>query len=222
MMTKRTFNNKTALAYCLKLTENGTKLSVRWDGGFDTLFMQLYLDNRLFIDGKRSQMLSQYITKHIQNRVTEDGFQPPGYLEFDRENARFVGRNMYSREAGKQAHFGFEIQVASDLWFDELLIEVLSEYAATPTIDVQFSLQHGPIIPDIYTTLQNELIEQLEPKVEEFMEGCEEILVLHERLLVGRHEFNDKDGMLTYCLSHLSYSYEKVTETDIVIRLKAK
>lgn len=222
MITKKTFNNKSALAYCLKLTGKGTKLSARWDGGFDALCIQLHLDNRLFIDGKRSQMLSQYIAKHIQHRITEDGFQPPGYLDFDRENAHFVGRDMYSQEAEKQGFFEFKVQIPSDLWFDEVLIEIQSVYAATPTIDFQFSLQNGPVLPDTYTAIQNELAEQLEPKVEEFMDGDEEILVLHERLWVGRHEFVDRHGMLTYHLTQLKYSYEKVTETDIVIDLKAK
>ncbi|MCT1526089.1 hypothetical protein ACS126_03500 [Sphingobacterium lactis] len=224
MITQKTFSNKEALAYCLKLTEKGAKLSARWDGGFETLCIQLYLDERLFIDGKRSQKLSRYIAKHIVHKKVE-AFQPPGYIQFDRVSARLLGRDMYSLEAEEQGRFEFEVKVPSDLWFDKVLIEIESVYGAAPTTIFEFSFQNGPIIPEMYTVLQDQLIARLTPEVERFLEEImekKEILVLGDRFVLSRDEFNKEGGMLKYKLNQLSYTYEKVAQSSIIIDFKSR
>lgn len=224
MTMKKTMDNESALAYCLELTKNGEKLSAGWDGAnFEESLVWLHLDDRYIIDGEKNRQLIDYIAKEIKYIMPEDRLQLPGHLWFNREDARFVGVDKYYHKDSNIGRFDFKITVPADLWFDEVLIDIQSIYAATPTIEVQFILNNGPVVREMYANYQNQIIEQLESKVIRFMlmEDREEILVLHERTLIKRDEFKEKDGVLSYFLNQLTYSYEKFTVIDIIIDLKA-
>lgn len=118
-------NYQAILEKCQKLTENGERLMVSWNGGGDEGFFELRLDDNMLEDdyGKEDSIID-LVEEHLGYGGFSGSFNVSGEVEYDREEYCFTGTDDYNESESATCGCDIKITVPEGLWFDSLAVDI--------------------------------------------------------------------------------------------------
>jgi hypothetical protein len=214
----RNFDFNAMQAHCDELTKDGKELSVNWDGGGDSGWYTLMLDDQeiLSLSSLEDDIL-EYIAWQLGYGSFAGAFSTEGSAIYDREAKCFTGTDYYSESDEAVLECSIEIDIPEGIWFDRLIIETESN-GGHDYLHTQISLQivNGPY-PEDFNEISVDVARQTNEKLMQALEHIENFAGVWDTFTIPRKEFEARDGVLRGRIKNLNYSFNLNEAKDICI-----
>lgn len=203
--------------YCDRVTKNGTKLSIAWDGGNDSGWFALQKNDEVIEELTPIQEEILMLARRVVGYGSFAGdFTTTGEAVYNREEKSFVGQDDYSQSDTASLTCQLGVEIPDDIWFDRLDMEIDGDHSIDVT--AQFIIMNGPYT-HIHKDWEKKLKEVLTPQIENAVYELQEYSGIREEISIPYADFELKKRKACYCIDTLSYSYYQDTTTNILISL---
>lgn len=219
-MRKEQITIKQILDWCLKKTEEGSEVILKWDGGGDSGWVHLE------VDGTDSEVAEAEALVDMMNDQLDYGswageYSASGEAYFDPESKMFEGVDYYSETDSASADCSIEIRIPKHIHFDSL--EILTEDQEC-NVTISFIIRNGFQHPEA-RALEIKLAEELGKEISEAarldVEDEDDIDGYYETYDLNRDSDFVIDGNdLVHTLTHIMYSKRYTTEKEVGINLQ--
>lgn len=219
-MSKENLTVKDVLDWCLKKTEEGSEIVLKWDGGGDSGWVHLEVDGEDSNDDEAEWLVDEMYDK-LDYGSWAGEYSASGEAPFDPETKMFQGTDYYTETDSVNAECKIEIRIPKHIHFDDLEIHTQDEEC---NVEVTFGIRNGFDHPDTEA-----LIEQLEERLSsEIYEAAkadvdeeDEIDSFWETYSLSREsDFTEDGNDLVHVMNHVTYSKRYTTENHVEIDLK--
>lgn len=214
-------NNKNPIIkFCDELTQSGNELAITWEGGGDSGFCELKLNDESIDEPKEivDQILN--LAYDTLGYSSFDGnFSTSGKALYDTEFKCFVGTDYYEYSESDIHNCNIQIRIPESLWFESIRIQYEADsdgimYEA----NFEFLIDNGPRAL-VHENLEAKIKEQLEILLQKEIDGIPHLNNIWEEFTVARDEFENDGDDLVYHIEEIGYSYYKQDPTEICISL---
>lgn len=204
---------------CDQLTQGGDKLSIAWDGGNDSGWVYLKLnDNQIELMTDIDEQLIRLAEDVLSYGSFDGDFSVDGEAIYNPELKCFEGTDTYCGKLQDLKECAIEIRVPESIWFDrlELRIEIYDDFDQNATAFLR--VLNGPF-PRGYDKLEIAISNSVKSALDEEIRTIEEFRGVWEAYSIPRKEFQKNGRDIVYVLNKFEYSYGYVKETDVTIPL---
>lgn len=219
-MSEEQITIKQILDWCLKKTEEGSEVILKWDGGGDSGWVHLEVDES-DSDDAEAEALVDMMNDQLDYGSWAGEFSASGEAYFDPKTKMFQGVDYYSETDSASADCNIEIRIPKYIHFDNL--EILTEDQEC-NVTVSFGIRNGFQHPEAQA-LEIKLAEELRDKISEAagldVEDEDDIDGYYETYdLIRDSDFVIDGDDLVHTMTHVMYSKRYTTEKDVQIDLQ--
>lgn len=219
-MSEEQITIKQILDWCLKKTEEGSEVVLKWDGGGDSGWVNLEVDETESEDAE-AEALIDMMNDQLDYGSWAGEFSASGEAHFDPKTKMFQGIDYYSETDSASADCSIEIRIPKYIHFDSL--EILTEDQEC-NVTVSFSIRNGFQHPEA-KALEIKLAEELGDKISEAagldVEDQDDIDGYYQTYdLLRNSDFVIDDNDLVHTMTHVMYSKRYTAEKDVEINLQ--
>lgn len=220
MSEQKEITIKQILDWCLKKTEEGSEVILKWDGGGDSGWVHLEVDGEDSNDAEAERLVDMMYDQ-LDYGSWAGEFSASGEAPFDPETQMFQGTDYYTETDTTNAECKIEIRIPKHIHFDDLEIHTQDESCS---VDVTFGIRNGFDHPDTEA-----LVEQLQERLSsEFMEAAKADVEDEDDIdgfwetynLFRESDFTVDGDDLVHVMQHVTYSKRYTTENYVEIDLK--
>lgn len=214
------FNEAEALAYCNQLTKNDETLIIKWDGGNDSGYFQVFLDDKeLDPTDEQVERLIMFVDTRIGYGSFAGDFWTQGEVEFKKYESRFYGIDTLCKTETETNNCEIEIYLPNDIWFDELRLQIYHQGFKAETINAELVVNNGPFT-DYHRQLAENVMEDFKAKVASFIECHHENISVWYEQQIPLDNFTKIKNRLCHTIKELIIEVERGNEEEIIINLK--
>jgi hypothetical protein len=215
---KYEITNKAVLAWCKDLHEQGFDLTMTWDGGNDSGFVEFIVDK----SDKTDQDL-EYI-EYLENQCYDEldygswagEFHAQGEASFDPEQNAFVGTDYYAEDTDIKLDCNIRLAVPKDVWFDRLEVHI-EDYDINVSSDLVIingfkSSGHDAAVINLNNSIHDQ--------VDDIISGIENYRSMWTDITVDYSEFTPEGDEMVHYIYSLEVGTEDATEKGIHISLE--
>ncbi|HWV72881.1 MAG TPA: hypothetical protein VN040_14230 [Pseudosphingobacterium sp.] len=213
------YNYAAIAAHCDKLTKKGDKLSIAWDGGNDSGWVYLKLnDNQMDNMTAIEEQLIRLAEDVLAYGSFDGDFSVEGEAEYNPAHKCFEGTDSYSGKLQVIKDCAIEISIPESIWFDrlELRFEIDDEYDQETTASLR--VLNGPF-PLGYNRLELKIANSVRCALNEEIRTKEDFRGVWQQYSIPRKEIQEKGKKLVYILNQFEYSSAYVKEKEVEIPL---
>lgn len=213
------FTSEEALEYCNELTKNGEKLAVTWEGGNDSGFYTVLVnDKELDWQDERVDRLVQFIDEEIGYGSFAGDFSTDGSLEFIKEQQCFQGFDCYMGPENDIGECDIHIDLTTDIWFDEVRLHIDSDEDHNDEIRIELVVNNGPLTKK-HAHLEKKATESFSTEIEAFIQENTQVKRIWYQHVIPRGLFTKKGKKLRHIIKEIPFSYDHVDERPVIISL---
>jgi hypothetical protein len=204
---------------CDELTKDGKELIITWDGGNDSGSFYTQLDGTVFISEKYDlDPIEEYVCNHLGYGSFAGDFNTNGELKYNRETKCFEGTDNYSTSETEDYMCRLKVSVPTDIWFDQLHINIEMEKEDKPEVVSTFIIANGPRT-DRHTKFEKRIETHVKRQVTRMSNKMHDFISLFEDFRISKREFHERENKLVFVIKKLTYSYDFTKDNDIQIYL---
>ena len=219
MSEEKEITIKQILDWCLKKTEEGSEVVLKWDGGGDSGWVHIEVDGEDSTDPEAERLVDMMYDQ-LDYGSWAGEFSASGEAPFDAETQMFQGTDYYSETDSTNVKTKIEIRVPKHIHFDDIDINTQDEDC---NVDVTFGIRNGFDHPDT-DSLARELETMLSEKILEAakadVEDEDDIDGFWENYQIFRSDFTEEGNDLVHVMEDITYSKRHTTENYVEIDLK--
>lgn len=219
MSEEKEITIKQILDWCLKKTQEGSEVILKWDGGGDSGWVHLEVDEQDSSDPEAERLVDMMYDQ-LDYGSWAGEFSASGEAPFDAETQMFQGTDYYTETDSTVATAKIEIRIPKHIHFDDIDINTQDEEC---NVDVSFGIRNGFDHPDT-ESLAKELETMLSEKILEAaiadVEDENDIDGFWENYQIFRTDFTEEGNDLVHVMEDITYSKRHTTENDVEIDLK--
>lgn len=219
-MSKENLSVKDVLDWCLKKTEEGSEVVLKWDGGGDSGWVHLEVDGEDSNDDEAEWLIDQmYDTLDYGSWAGE--YSASGEAPFDPDTKMFQGTDYYTETDSTNVECKIEIRIPKHIHFDDLEIHTQDEEC---NVDVTFGIRNGFDHPDaeaLIEQLQERLSSEIYEAARADVDDEDEIDSFWETYSLFREsDFTEDGDDLVHVMNHITYSKRHTSENYVEINLE--
>lgn len=220
MSEEKQITIKEILDWCLKKTEEGSEVVLKWDGGGDSGWVHLEVDGEDSSDAE-AEALVDMMYDQLDYGSWAGEFSASGEAPFDPETKMFQGTDYYSETDSAAADCKIEIRIPKYIHFDDLEIHTEDiECVTTVSFGIRNGFEH-PEAAALEIKLAEELRDQIVEAAEADVEDEDDIDGFYETYHLFRDsDFTEDGNDLVHTMTHVMYSKRYTTEKDAFINLQ--
>lgn len=219
-MSKKDLSVKDVLDWCLKKTEEGSEVVLKWDGGGDSGWVHLEVDGEDSNDDEAEWLIDEmYDTLDYGSWAGE--YSASGEAPFDPETKMFQGTDYYTETDSANAKAKIEIRIPKHIHFDDLEIHTQDEEC---NVEVTFGIRNGFDHPDaeaLVKQLQERLSSEIYEAAKANVDDEDEIDGFWETYSLFREsDFTEDGDDLVHVMNDITYSKRHTSENYVEINLE--
>lgn len=193
--------------YCDQITDDGSELSVKWDGGNDSGFFELCLDDKEIPSGEGIACdLLTLIEEHLGYGSFAGDFSTEGRLIYNRETKCFEGQDIYGETEDTFRDCKLPIVIPSHIWFDRILVELdYQEGHAGNTVSLTLLVNNGPVLP-VHKEWERRYEIELDRLFRQEVEQIEDLTGVWDTVELDTGNFSPHGTQLLCNLTRFTYS----------------
>ncbi|MBN8877762.1 MAG: hypothetical protein J0I32_09475 [Sphingobacteriales bacterium] len=214
------------LRRCEELTRNGESLAITWNGGNDSGYHNIEINNqKINSPGEIDEVIIDLVAKQAGYGSFTGNFSTDGQVIYNPENKCFQGKDNYSESGWDEHSCEILIEIPQELWFDRLDIAIEQLYDENAFAEASFLVINGPYTPmhnsyqqSIQETIDDRVATEVEKIVQEHTEIAD-TLEINTAFSINFNEFQLEKGKYIHKINSLDYSYQNRIVSDITISL---
>lgn len=216
--------SKDVINWCNQQVDEGKELKFTWEGGGDSGWANLVLDDNTIEVVGYSDVLLNGIYEELDYGSWAGEFYASGEAIYNKEEQAFVGIDDYSEDETITHDCQIELSVPNTLWYDSINIRIEVNYDDIPDIIVDFVVKNGFITQEhheIAHLLAKELSTKVMDEVEDFSKN-NEFRSIWEQIVLNRLEGVEIPGFVKHEITSLSMGTTHSQEKSIYLQLIEK
>jgi hypothetical protein len=185
---------KDVINWCNQQVDEGKELKFTWEGGGDSGWANLVVDdNNIEVVGY-SDVLLEGIYEELDYGSWAGEFYASGEAIYSKEEQAFIGIDDYSEDGNEAHECNIVFRIPEHLWYDSIQIRIEcndGDNVDDETVSVRFIIKNGFITDEhvsLATLLEKQLLEEIREEVKVFEEYNE------FRSIWQSNSFNIEDG----------------------------
>ena len=219
MSEEKEITIKQILDWCLKKTEEGSEVVLKWDGGGDSGWVHIEVDGEDSSDPE-AESLVDMMYDQLDYGSWAGEFSASGEAPFDPDTKMFQGTDYYTETDSTDAKANIEIRIPKHIHFDDVDIETQDEEC---NVNVTFGIRNGFDHPDtesLVKELETMLSEKILEAAKADVEDEDDIDGFWENYQIFRTDFTEDGNDLVYVIEHITYSKRETSENYVEINLE--
>lgn len=224
-MSKKDFTIQQIIDWCDKMTAEGKRPILKWEGGGDSGWVYMEdEDGERLDDVPEAEWLVDKMYDELDYGSWAGEFSANGEAEYSVESKCFEGTDYYSEEQNSSCPSNIRIEIPAFIPFDRLEIETEDEEIG---VSCALSLDNGYVHPashDVMTSLEEQLKEDISAAVDEHYksdsEDPDEFNNFYNHYVIDRNEFKREGDMMVHILKEVGFNVHQTEEKGIRIDLK--
>jgi hypothetical protein len=219
MSEEKDITIKQILDWCLKKTEEGSEVILKWDGGGDSGWVHLEVDEEDSNDAEAERLIDMMYDQ-LDYGSWAGEFSASGEAPFDPETKMFQGTDYYTETDSTNVKTKIEIRIPKHIHFDDIDIQTQDENCS---VDVTFGIRNGFDHPDtealtkeLETMLSDKILEAAQSDVEDE----DDIDGFWENYQIFKTDFIEDGDELVYVMEDIVYSKRHTIENYVEINLE--
>lgn len=213
---------KEIIDWCNQQVDEGKELKFTWDGGSDSGYAELLLDDEQ-VSNEFSDALMDGIYEELDYGSWAGEFSASGEAVYSKEEQAFEGTDYYE-ETDTVGHFcSIILNIPSTLWYDtiQIRIETEDEYVNENDITVRFIVKNGFLTEEhtnVAQMLEDQLLNDVSNEVEMFSKNnC--FRSIWETIELKREEGVSVPGFVKHEITNINMGTVKEEEKIIYLKL---
>lgn len=219
MSEEKEITIKQILEWCLKKTQEGSEVILKWDGGGDSGWVHLEVDQEDSNDPEAERLIDMMYDQ-LDYGSWAGEFFASGEAPFDAETQMFKGTDYYTDTDTTNVKTKIEIRVPKHIHFDNIDINTESEDC---DVDVTFGIRNGfdhPNIESLTKELETMLSEEILEAAKDDVDDESEIGGFWSDYNIFRSDFKEDGDDLVYILEDIQFSKRFTTDKYVEINLQ--
>ena len=205
--------------HCDTLTANGQNLSVSWDGGGDSGWFELKLDDEPKGElNDLEDLIVELVSDELGYGSFAGEFSTSGSVAYNRETRCFEGLDTYSESTGDSHLCTIEVRVPKDIWFDRINLFIQCEDCEVMQTSASFFVNNGPRI-EAHAVAEEIIAAALGENVKIEISDMQDNVYVSQDITIRANEFEVKEDTLCFTITEFDYSYEDSHSKEITIHL---
>jgi hypothetical protein len=210
------------LEWCNKQTDEGSQLSIHWDGGGDSGWVYFKIDGN-----ETSNEYTEYLLDRM-NETLDYGswageFHATGEAVYNKESQSFEGIDEYCEGETVSKECNIVIQVPKDLWYDNLSISIEGDDGERTRIGARFGIKNG-FLSDKHIAFIQGLEDKMEQEVDAVIEDFIQNSPTDYRSIWETINLEHKDGVvkgdfIEYTIEELNIGTTSSDEKDVYLEI---
>jgi hypothetical protein len=219
MSEEKEISIKQILDWCMKKHEEGSEVILKWDGGGDSGWVHLEVDEEDSNDAEAERLVDMMYDQ-LDYGSWAGEFSASGEAPFDPDTKMFQGTDYYTETDSTVAEAKIEIRVPKHIHFDDIYINTENEDC---NVTVTFNIRNGFDHPDtesLVKELESRLSEEIFEAAKADVEDEDDIDGFWEEYSILRNEFTEDGDDLVYVMENITYSKRHTSENYVEINLE--
>ena len=221
-IVNNTIDIKDCIEWCDNMTKEGKEVTMTWDGGNDSGWVQFLVDG-VDVDNEFTTKLIDLMHNTLDYGSWAGEFQSTGSAKYNSENKCFEGIDIYSTTESAESTVNIFLHISENLWFDSIDIHIEKEHDDLSNVSIEFRIQNGFLTADHekeITYLEKYVQDAIEKEVENWVRSSGETFTgIFENQTIDYNQFVKNEDKLEYKITELSFNYEDEEEKSIVLDL---
>jgi hypothetical protein len=219
MSEEKEITIKQILDWCLKKTQEGSEVILKWDGGGDSGWVHLEVDEEDSSDPEAEKLIDMMYDQ-LDYGSWAGEFSASGEASFDPETQMFQGTDYYTENDSQSVETNIEIRIPKHIHFSDL--EIHTEDLDC-TVTVTFGIRNGfdhPDAKDLATQLEERLSTEFIEAAKDDVDDESNIEGFYETYNLFRSDFTEDGDDLVYIMKEILYNKSFTTENYVEINLQ--
>ncbi|OJV50974.1 MAG: hypothetical protein BGO31_10935 [Bacteroidetes bacterium 43-16] len=211
---------KETIDFCDKHVKNGNELKITWDGGNDSGYIELILNEIELLDADQDVAAIISFAYTVLGYGSFDGdFSTSGEAIYDPDKKSFIGIDNYSHSESDIHPFNIQIRFPQSLWFDSIRLNYeIDDDNTTVQVDIDCLITNGPRL-DCYEKFEKMAAEIFVKDLQKEIEALNSFETTWDELIIERSQLQEVGNELVYIMTELTYSLNKNEQKPITICL---
>lgn len=217
---------KEIIDWCNQTVDDGKELKFTWDGGNDSGYANLVLDdNNVEVVGY-SDVLLDGIYEELDYGSWAGEFYASGEAIYSKEEQAFIGIDDYSEDENVGHECSISVPIPSILWYDSINIRLECDHEDDELqVTVNFVIKHGFISEEhnnVKTQIEDYLRKKVSDEIEDFA-NSNPFRSMWDTITLNRSEgVETTPGFVIYEITSLSMGTTHSQEKSIYLQLIPK
>ena len=215
---------KEIIDWCNQQVDEGKELKFTWEGGGDSGWADLVLDdNNIDVPGY-SNVLLDGIYEELDYGSWAGEFHASGEAIYSKEEQAFVGIDDYVEDETIGYPCEIVLNVPNKIWYDSINIAIEMDHEdADINVQVNFIIKNGFLTQEhreIVDLLKDEISAKVNDEIENFKNGGADFRNVWENLIINRSEgVETTPGFIKHEISSISIGTSTSDEKSIYLQL---
>ncbi|GEP97672.1 hypothetical protein [Chitinophaga cymbidii] len=209
----------TMTEYCQKITENGQQLCVSWNGGHDSGYFEMSINEEIIDTPDDLQnAIIDLIADNTDYGSFAGSFDTEGEVYYNPATKCFEGNDRYTDTREEVKECSMEVRVPRDIWFDSIDIQLHADEMEIEELSAFMVIKDGARTRQhdvIEATLQKALIPQFTNEIE----SIKDISGAWDVITINYKDFSAEKSELVFYIKKFDYSFYFSTDSEIKIDL---
>lgn len=202
----KTIEKKSILNWLNKLTEDGSQLSIAWEGGGDSGWAYFEIDGHQTED-EYTNAIIDYMYEMLDYGSWAGEFTANGRAIYNPETRTFEGTDYYGEDGNEIIDVDIKILVPKKLWFDSVHIECEASYDESSKMSVRTIVKNGFTTGE-HSAFCSNLEQYLQDKFDALFSNFEssdyhEFRGCNDSWIVERSEMKEEEDMLVFTINKI-------------------
>lgn len=208
------------IRYCDDLTKNGDKLSVTWDGGNDSGWFEMKLNDQPIQETSAiTESIVQFLDDYLGYGSFAGDFTTNGEIVYSNETKCFEGHDDYSESDNANKECSIEIRISKEIWFDRLELQVESDYESIQNTSARLVVMNGPRSQKHHASESQIELKVREDFLSEIEDVEQEISGIWEQFSIAYGDFREESNEMVYTIPEFTYNFYTNDYKEVSISL---
>ncbi len=205
--------------YCNQFLLSGHKLGVTWliseDSGEYVRIVPFNRNKRK--NSGIEEQIAELIETHVRNNARSFDYISRGRVHYDLQTESFIGTERFLESEIFEGECNLEIKIPTDLYFNQIEIEVTGGYADPVKASVSFQLRNGTVITDDPLAQERQRLEETLSKMFKKLIPRKDLLNTSNYYKIKRKDFKRRKGFMVFNIASFVYEYKVREKRDLII-----
>lgn len=213
---------KDVITWCNQQVDEGKELKFTWEGGGDSGWAELKVDdNHIEVVGY-SDVLLEGIYEELDYGSWAGEFYASGEAVYSKEEQAFIGIDDYSQDDNIPHECNIILRIPENLWYDSIQIRIeCNDDMEDEAVSLRFIIKNGFLTDEhvsLATLLEKQLLEEIREEVKIFEQDYE-FRSIWETINLNRADGEQVSGFIQHKITSIDMGSVATDEKSICLQL---